>query len=56
MYTYTARIYTNNQQEYNLTFPIASKPLSKSNSTPRNRKEIPNPANPTPISETYPLQ
>lgn len=35
----------------NLTFPIASKPLSKSNNTPRNKKEIPNPAKPTPISE-----
>lgn len=43
------------KQKYNLTFPIASKPLSKSNNTPRNRKEIPNPANPTPISETHPL-
>lgn len=31
---------------------MASKPLSKSNSTPRNKKEIPNPASPTPISET----
>lgn len=33
------------------TLPIASKPLSNNNKTPRNRKAIPNPANPTPISE-----
>jgi hypothetical protein len=31
---------------------MASKPLSKRNSTPRNKKEIPNAASPTPISET----
>lgn len=35
----------------NLTFPMASKPLSNSSNTPRNKKEIPNPAKPTPISE-----
>lgn len=34
-----------------LTFPIASNPLSNRNNTPKNRKAIPNPANPTPISE-----
>ena len=36
----------------NLTFPIASNPLSKSRITPRRRKDTPNPANPTPISES----
>lgn len=33
-----------------LTFPIASKPLSKKNITPRNEKNIPKPVNPNPIS------
>lgn len=33
-----------------LTFPIANNPLSKRNKTPKNRKAIPNPARPTPIS------
>lgn len=33
-----------------LTFPIASKPLSKNNKIPRNKNDIPNPASPTPIS------
>lgn len=31
---------------------MASRPLSNSKRTPRKRKVIPNPANPTPISET----
>lgn len=34
-----------------LTFPIARRPLSKSSNIPRKRKDIPNPASPTPISE-----
>jgi hypothetical protein len=34
-----------------LTFPIASNPLSKKNIIPRNKKAIPKPASPTPISE-----
>lgn len=34
-----------------LTFPIARRPLSNSNKTPRNRKDIPKPTSPTPISE-----
>jgi len=34
-----------------LTFPIANNPLSNRSTTPRNRKNMPNPANPTPISE-----
>lgn len=34
-----------------LTLPMANKPLSKKNMIPRNRKAIPNPAKPTPISE-----
>lgn len=33
-----------------LTFPIASKPLSKNKSIPRNRNSIPNPVTPIPIS------
>ena len=35
-----------------LTFPMASRPLSKRNRTPRNRKATPNPTRPMPISET----
>ena len=44
----TLRVYTNFKI---LTLPIASSPLSKNNSIPRNKKAIPNPASPTPISE-----
>lgn len=33
-----------------LTLPIASKPLSKNNITPRNMNTVPNPVSPTPIS------
>ena len=33
-----------------LTLPIASKPLSNSNRTHKNKKATPMPANPTPIS------
>jgi len=33
----------------NKMLPIASSPLSKNNSIPRNKKAIPNPASPTPI-------
>ena len=36
---------------WDLTFPIASNPLSNNKQTPRNRKPTPNPARPTPISE-----
>lgn len=36
-----------------LTLPMASNPLSKSNKIPRIRKDIPKPANPTPISGKY---
>ena len=35
-----------------LTFPMAKRPLSKKNSTPRNRKNTPNPDTPMPISAT----
>lgn len=34
-----------------LTFPMASRPLSNNNKTPRNRKNIPKPAIPTPSSK-----
>lgn len=34
-----------------LTFPMASKPLSNRNSTPRNRKPMPIPDKPIPISK-----
>lgn len=34
-----------------LTFPKANKLLSNSNSIPKNKKNIPKPANPTPISK-----
>lgn len=34
-----------------VTFPIASKPLSNSSRTPKNRKATPKPARPTPISK-----
>lgn len=33
-----------------LTFPIASRPLSKKNMIPRNEKNTPNPVKPSPIS------
>ena len=36
-----------------LTLPIASKPLSKNNITPRNMKNTPNPVSPTPISAEH---
>lgn len=36
-----------------LTLPIARRPLSNNSNTPRKRKDIPKPASPTPISETY---
>lgn len=38
------------KMEKQLTFPIAKRPLSKKNSTPRNRKNTPNPDTPMPIS------
>lgn len=37
-----------------LTFPIASNPLSKKNIIPRNEKKTPNPVNPIPISDSFP--
>lgn len=33
-----------------LTFPIAKRPLSNRNNIPRNKKNIPNPESPIPIS------
>ena len=35
---------------HQLTFPIAKRPLSKKNSTPRKRKNTPKPDTPMPIS------
>lgn len=39
-----------------LTFPIASNPLSNRSNTPRKRNDTPNPARPTPISATERLK
>ena len=37
--------------KYGLTFPMANSPRSKNSNTPKNKKAIPNPASPTPISK-----
>ena len=39
-----------------LTFPMASKPLSKKNSIPRNKKSMPRAVSPTPISASKHLE
>lgn len=39
--------------QMNNIFPIASSPLSNISKTPRNRNEMPKPANPTPISKMW---
>jgi hypothetical protein len=36
-----------------LTFPIASNPLSKKKTIPRNEKNMPNPVKPSPISDSF---
>lgn len=43
-------IRTNKNKNVIHTFPMANKPLSNNNKTPRNTNAIPKPAKPTPIS------